>query len=71
MERIHKSNGTVWPDPKGEDYQTLAWRFRYAHDSLETIEYICAAEVMSAYAALFAANPALDLTPDKSRVESK
>jgi len=52
MERIRLKDGTSWPDPSGKNYETLAWRFRYAQDSLGGIDFYCAAEVMEAFESL-------------------
>jgi len=52
MEIIRFKDGTSWPDPSGENYKTLAWRYRYAQDSLGRIDFFCAAEVMEAFESL-------------------
>lgn len=67
MEKIKLKNGTVWPDPTGADYKTLAWRFRHAHDSVEPKDLFCAAEVMEAFETLIT-HPAFTLEEVKSRV---
>ena len=52
MERIKIKDGTTWPNPSGEDFQCLAWRLRYAHDSLEKGCFFAAAEIVEAYSNL-------------------
>ena len=51
MERI-KIEDSTWPDPSGEDFQSLMWRLRYAHDSLGKGCFFAAAEIIEAYSGL-------------------
>lgn len=67
MERVKIDDETVWPDPTGRDFSTLAWRLRYAHDSLEKSCFYEAASVMEAYEYLVA-EPTLTLEQAKNKI---
>ena len=49
MKRIKINDGSVWPDPKCTEFESLAWRLRYAHDSLSQTDFYNAAEILGAY----------------------
>lgn len=67
MERIKIKDGTTWPDPSGDDFQALAWRLRYAHDSLENSCFFAAAEIIEAYSCLIL-HPAFTLKKVQEKV---
>ena len=67
MERIKIKDGTTWPDPTGDDFKDLAWRLRYANESLEKSCFFDAAEIIEAYSTLIA-HPAFTLKKVQEKV---
>lgn len=67
MERIKLKNGTVWPDPTGEKFKDIVWRFRHARDSIEPSDLLCAAEIIGAYSNLIT-HPAFTLKEVNARI---
>ena len=51
MERVTVDDGTLWPNPKGEEFYNIAWRLIHC-DSVSKQDLMCAASVMEAYAYL-------------------
>ena len=67
MERIKINDGTTWPDPSGNDFQRLAWRLRYAQDSLDKNCFFAAAEIIEAYSSLIL-HPAFTLKKAQEKI---
>ncbi|MDY6857173.1 MAG: hypothetical protein SWO11_21230 [Thermodesulfobacteriota bacterium] len=67
MERITISDGTTWPDPSGHNFQALAWRLRYAHESLDESCFFAAAEIIEAYSSLIL-HPAFTLKTVQGKI---
>lgn len=67
MERIIIRDGTSWPDPSETDFQSLAWRLRYAHNSLDKRCFFNAAEIIEAYSSLIL-HPAFTLKKVQKKI---
>lgn len=67
MEWIEINDGSRWPNPAGEDYDNLAWRFRYDQKNLDKIDFYNAAAVMETYSALIT-HPAFTLKKVQQKI---
>lgn len=52
MERVKIDDGSMWPNPLGEDFNNLAWRMRHTPQSIDQGDLHNAASAMDAYSML-------------------
>ena len=67
MERVTINDGTLWPNPKGQDYHDCAWRMIHHPEAVTPAEMMSAASVMEAYNMLVT-HPALTLKKVSKKV---
>ena len=67
MERVIIDDGTLWPNPKGEKFNDIAWRLIHCPHNCSKEELMSAASVMEAYAYL-TGEPTLTLERARQKI---